>query len=342
MLFGLWEFHQNQGPLTAAADVARQMLELAKQQDDAGQLVAAHCAMNDNLMCLGDPLAAIDHAQQAIALYDPATHGALAHEFGYDPAVSAHSIGAIALWMAGYPDQAVHQARASADLADGLDHQLSRIFASIFTGWVMHLVGKFDVAAPLLDDCIARASELEIPAFRDVSRVLAGWTRIVHGDSVGGVPLVRLGIEGLDAIQFGWARSFNLGVLAEGHLGLGEHDAALDALAEAFAHAEQTGERFFVAELWRLKGEVLLRAGSGNGPEKGERCFEEAIQEARKQQAKAWELRAACSLARLKGNDGRATEARSQLATVLEGFTEGRESRDLRLARELLDAMDEG
>jgi adenylate cyclase len=133
-------------------------------------------------------------------------------------------------------------------------------------------------------------------------------------------------------------RPYFLTFLVETHLSLGQLDAARDRLAEARAHAEKSDERWWEAELHRLEGEVLMAAeedGPGDGRVAAEACFRRALDVARRQGAKSLELRAAWSLSRL-GSRGRSREARRLLGELVDGFTEGHDTADLRSARALL------
>jgi tetratricopeptide (TPR) repeat protein len=135
-----------------------------------------------------------------------------------------------------------------------------------------------------------------------------------------------------------WAVSSWLALLAEVYGNMGQAEAALTAVAEAFAHVDKTGERYYEAELHRLQGELLLVQSPDNQSE-AEACFHQAIAIARSQQAKSWELRAATSLARLWQSQNKQDEARKLLAEIYDWFTEGFDTRDLQDAKALLDEL---
>jgi predicted ATPase len=118
----------------------------------------------------------------------------------------------------------------------------------------------------------------------------------------------------------------------------GDPEAGLTVLAEALRHGEHTGERYYEAEIHRLKGALLLQQSSDHHPE-AETCFHQAISIAQSQQAKSWELRAATSLARLWQQQGKRAEAHDLLAPVYNWFTEGFDTADLQEAKTLLDAL---
>jgi TolB-like protein/Flp pilus assembly protein TadD len=150
-----------------------------------------------------------------------------------------------------------------------------------------------------------------------------------------GTEMARKGVDCLEAIEFGWARSFTLGVVAQGFAGAGRYDEALALLEKAFDHARGTGEHFHEAELFRLKGEFLL----SSEPLESERCFLQAIQVAQSQDARSYELRATTSLTRLWQEQGRRDDAREKLEAVYSWFSEGFNTSDLRTAKDLLEEL---
>jgi predicted ATPase len=133
-------------------------------------------------------------------------------------------------------------------------------------------------------------------------------------------------------------RPYWLALLAEAYGTLGEPEAGLTVLTEALTHVETTGERYYEAEIYRLKGELLLQQHSDNQAD-AEHCFQQAISIAQSQQAKSWELRAATSLTRLWQQQGKRQEAHDLLAPVYGWFTEGFDTADLQDAKALLNEL---
>jgi predicted ATPase len=118
----------------------------------------------------------------------------------------------------------------------------------------------------------------------------------------------------------------------------GRLNDGLSALTEALAAADEHENRYYEAETHRLKGELLLRQGNANASE-AQNCFERAIEIARKQSAKSWELRATMSLARLLNEQGRRDEAHARLSEIYDWFTEGFDTADLKDAKALLEEL---
>ena len=152
------------------------------------------------------------------------------------------------------------------------------------------------------------------------------------------MPLLTTGLEAYRATGAGLALPYYLSILGDAYIQARRPDNARDALDEGLAIAEQSDELCQKAELYRLKGELALRTGSQDGD--AEEHFRRAVETARHQLSKAWELRATTSLARLCQQTGRTNEARQMLSDIYGRFTEGFDTPDLKCAKALLDELD--
>jgi predicted ATPase len=170
-----------------------------------------------------------------------------------------------------------------------------------------------------------------------------GWALVEQGQGEEGIAQIRQGLTAYRATGAEMARPYFLTLLAEAHGKVGEAEQGLAALGEALAQVEQTGERWYEAGLYRLKGELLLaQAGPKGKTEEVEQCFLQALAVARRQQAKSLELRAATSLARLWQQQGKHHEAHDTLSEIYGWFTEGFDTKDLQEAKALLDELSQG
>ena len=156
-----------------------------------------------------------------------------------------------------------------------------------------------------------------------------------------GINQMQQGLEAHQATGTQLARPTYLAHLAEAYGTLGQPKPGLSLLADALARVEHTGERYYAAELHRLTGELLTMAHDGGqmAASTPEACFQKALDIARQQQAKSWELRAAMSLARLWQQHGKCEEARELLASIYSWFTEGFDTADLQEANTLLQEL---
>ena len=187
---------------------------------------------------------------------------------------------------------------------------------------------------------IRLATEQGFPHWRAMSFIIQGWALAQQGQAKEGIEQMTQGLVAHRATGAELSRPYFLALLAEAHETQGEPEKGLAVLTEALALVDTTGERWYAPELYRLKGELLLQQSSDNQAD-AETCFHHALEIARMQQARSWELRAATSLARLWQQQGKRREAYDLLAPVYHWFTEGFDTADLQDAKALLNALEE-
>jgi predicted ATPase len=187
----------------------------------------------------------------------------------------------------------------------------------------------------------AISQEHGLAAWLGFATAFAGWTRTLRGNGEQGLPLIAKGMADLQSIGTNLSRSLLLTLLAEAYAEDGQAPEGLRVLDETLALVDTTGECFWEAEVYRLKGKLILRAECGvqNAERIAAECFQQARCVARRQQAKSLELRAAMSLSRLWQAQGKREEARSLLSEVYGWFTEGFDTKDLIEAKALLDEL---
>ena len=188
---------------------------------------------------------------------------------------------------------------------------------------------------------ISLATDQGFPQWKALGALLRGWALAQQGQAQEGIGLITQGMMAWRATGAEISRPYFLALLAEAHGTIGQPEAGLPVLTEALALVHTTGERWYEPELYRLKGVLLLQQSADNQAE-AESCFHHALEIARSQQAKSFELRAATSLARLWQRQGKRTEAHELLAPVYGWFTEGFDTADLQEAKALLDQLEEG
>ena len=198
------------------------------------------------------------------------------------------------------------------------------------------LIGDDPSLVEWADQAAAVTTEQGFPRWRAIGTIFRGWVKIKNGDVAEGISLLRSGsiadrVTGSEA----WVL-YHIALLAGACEAAGQTEEALAVLDDAFRIVERTGAHWFAAELNRHKGRLLLRQGRGDDAEK---LYRKALSIAEKQEAKLWELRAATSLARLRRDQGRHSEAHDLLAPLYGWFTEGFGTQDLREAKSLLDAL---
>jgi predicted ATPase/DNA-binding winged helix-turn-helix (wHTH) protein len=258
----------------------------------------------------------------------------------YDQRAMGQARLAQVLWLRGFVDQGVTQAQASLEQAQATGHKPTLC-------WVLHY-GAYPVALMTGDLVAARqavvmlmdlATSLSAPIWEILAHCLEGKLSIRRGEFETGSAQLRTALDTCE--RTGWTICYPefLGALAEGLAGLGRLTEAIATIDRALATADRGGERWFVAELLRTKGELLLHGAGNQSISAAERCLAEALEVAREQDALSWELRAALSFARLRVSQDRRDEAQQLLAPVYNRFTEGFETPDLRSARAMLQSL---
>jgi predicted ATPase len=278
--------------------------------------------------------------ERGAALYDPQRHRSHTSQFGQDPGVACRAFGAVALWLLGYPDQAVRASDEAMRLSHELAQPSSQALALHFAAMLRQCRREPREALILAELGVAIAAEQGFPFWHAGGTVLRGWV-VAEGGGDEGIDLLRQGLADWQATGSVSYRSYYLGLLADVLGKRGQVAEGRRVLDEALDLARRTSEGLYEAELHRLRGESLLR-GEGDPPaawDEAEASFRQAITVARRQLAKSLELRAATSLARLLRDRGRPAEGRPLLAETYGWFTEGWDTPDVREAKALLDEL---
>jgi len=332
------------GEHQAARDALERIFGLAELAEEPLLVAVAHHVMGWQLVCLGEFAQALDHAVRVMDFCTPPRRHAVTVLFGIDVGVQCLSWASGALWFLGYPEQALKRSRKALALAQELDHPYSLADAQSTGGTMVHLFRRdHQVAQALAEATSTLASEHEFRFFLAQATMQRGRALAEQGQIEEGIAQLRQGLAAWETTGTRYRRPTFLAWLAEAYGKAGQAEEGLSVLAEALAQVEKTDERYYEAELRRLKGELLLMQGDKTEAEaslhQAESCFQHAIEVARRQSAKSWELRATVSLCRLWGKQGRVDEARQMLAEICGWFSEGFDTPDLQEARALLDEL---
>jgi predicted ATPase/class 3 adenylate cyclase len=343
VLGGLSAFYLVRGDFHTSHELGEQLLHLAQNMGNPSFLLRAHSALGPTLFYLGEFAPSQEHLEQGLALYHAQRHHSHA-TFLQDPGVSCLCYLAWDLWFLGYPDQALKRIDEAVTLAQNLSHPYSRAYSYAFAAMIHNFRGESEEAQEQAEAAIALSTQQGFMIWLAQATVSLG-RAVAHQGQEEGVAQVRQGLTAWRATGAEVCSSYNLGVLAEAYGKWRRADEGLDVVSEALAlMASKTGDLFYEAELYRLKGELLLqqagvqRIASGVETE-AERCFLRAIDIARHQQAKSLELRAVRNLARLLSRHGRGDNAHAMLAEIYGWFTEGFDTADLKDAKVLLDEL---
>jgi predicted ATPase len=293
------------------------------------------------LHCHGELVPARAHLEQGIALYDPLQHRSHAFLYGYDPGMMCLSFAAWGLWLLGYPDQALARSHEALTLTQKLAHPHSLANALFFAAVIHQCRREGQAAQERAEAAIALSTAQGFQFVLALVTILRGWALAVQGQEDEGIAQMRQGLAAFRASGAQLLWPYYLTPLIEAYGKAGQAAAALALLAEALTAVHKTGEHVYEAELYRLKGELLLALSQAHQAE-AETCLHQALDVARRQQAKSLELRAAMSLSRLWQQQGKCAEARALLAPLYGWFTEGFDTADLQEARTLLEALEGG
>ena len=338
VLFGLWRFYNTRPQLHTARELGETLLRLALHGHDPALAVIAHYTLGATWFCLGVFPVAHQHLKESIARYTPDQRRALVFRMGQDPGVGCRVYAALTLWLLGYPEQALAHVHDALALAHELSHPFSLGFARLFAAFVYQWRRDMPAVQEQAEAAVALATEQGFPLLAAGGTSVRGWALAMQGQGEEGMAQIRQGIVAYRATGAALFVPYFCTVLAEVSAHLGHTEDGLQALAEAHTLVEQHEERYWEAEVYRLRGVLLLRQ-TGTSQAEAETWLQRALDVARRQQAKSLELRAAMSLARLWQRQGKRGEARELLAPIYDWFTEGFDTADLQEAKALLDEL---
>jgi predicted ATPase/DNA-binding SARP family transcriptional activator len=321
-----------------ARKLAQEALQMAESAGDPLLVILGRWYLGFISFALGEFTAAQTHHDQVISFYQPAEHhSALVRIHGSDAGASALAYRACYLWCLGYPDAALEQSRSSLALARELAHPFSVADVVCFAGcWFNLMCGDAQAVMGHADELLRMSRENPLLAWEGAAICHRGRALVMLGQVEEGIAQMREGLRNMEAQGIRVGISATLGALAQAQGQTGQLAEGLATLREALARVEQTGERFWEAELFKLRADLLLMQGDDAG---AEASLQSAIEIARRQRAKSLDLRAATALSRLWQRQGKRDQAGPLLAEIYSWFTEGFDTPDLREARSLLDEL---
>ncbi|MDH3599007.1 MAG: AAA family ATPase [Candidatus Tectomicrobia bacterium] len=338
VLSALTLFYVVRGTVQSARELGEQLVHLAEQSQEPTPLLEADYLFGIASFWGGEVGVARQHLEAMLARYDPAKHGDLVFCYGEDPRIQPVFYHANALWILGYPDQArIEHERALSQAQSGAS-PLNLAFALNSSARFHQFVREVSLVHTQSEAVIALAIEQGFPFWSTNAAIFQGWARAVQGQGEDGIAQICQALSSRQATGAVLGETWIRALLAEAYGHIGQPETGRQVLAEAQEDMEGRGERVYEAELYRLDGDLLIMQDDTRGQE-AEAQFLHALEVARCQQAKAWELRAAMSLSRLWRRQGKLDEAQQLLDAVYDGFTEGFDTADLQEAKALLDDL---
>jgi predicted ATPase len=361
VLRGLVLFYQVRGDLQTARELGEQGMRLAQNVQNPIFLSEAYHTLGINLFWLGKFASARAHLEQSITLYDSQQHSSRSSLSLQEPKMHCLSYTAWALWFLGYPNQALERMSEALALAQELPHSYSQAWALIPSAELHQHRREKQLTRERAEAAIALATDLGFPSVLAMGPIMRGWALAEQGQGEEGIGQIRQGItawQTMGELQ----GPYSLALLAEAYGKVGQIEEGLSVLAKALALVNKNGERWWEAELYRLKGELTLQSSvqrlessvtnpqsptpntqhltpSTQAEAEAEACFLKAIDIAQRQQAKSLELRAAMSLARLWQQQGKQQAACNILSEIYNWFTEGFDTKDLQEAKALIEEL---
>ncbi|MFI5010916.1 MAG: adenylate/guanylate cyclase domain-containing protein [Hyphomicrobiales bacterium] len=334
--WGLWLHANLAGRFVAAGERVQELLSLGHRlQDDGLVLEAYHCSWG-TANFRGDADTALRDSREGVERYDPARHARLGLIFGgHDPGVCACGTHGMSLWLAGFPAQAPIFAGRAIELAETLDHPHSLTHGLLCASLIHQLAGDADRCLALADRLVAVARRYDFPSHITEGRFLGGWARAMQSD-------VAAGIEQMEDAFASKLRHYLVHDsvrLAEALRLAGREAEALAVLNRALEDIVEPDTGYYLPELHRLRGELMLRLDPGNRDE-ALHAIGTGLDLATRLGARSLSLRAAVSLARASGaRGGSGDEAAARLRQIYEGLTEGFDTPDLKEAKAVLNSL---
>jgi DNA-binding winged helix-turn-helix (wHTH) protein/predicted ATPase len=334
-LLGL--FHYFRGEITFCRGMVSHLLERANVLREPLMMLEAHRASGVTILEAGRCDEALVHLDKVTALYDPDRHRSEVPFGGQDPLVVSDCFAARALWMQGYPDQALRRVERALAYAHQLGHVESVVIAMHFTAHLHQLRGEAALSQERAERVIAMSEEYGLAVWIAFGHMNRGWARLEQHHATDGLQELR---QGLSAYELTGARlwmPYFRGLLARALSSAGNAEEAETELAQAISSIRDSGEYWPAAELYRLQAELL--AAQGRDAREVQSSFQEALRIARDQHARSWELRVLTTASRPSHRQTFGDDAGRALGETYDWFSEGHRTADLLAAhRALRDA----
>jgi predicted ATPase/DNA-binding winged helix-turn-helix (wHTH) protein len=339
-LWGLWSGLLNRCEFRPALALAERFSELAASHTNPANRLVGDRMVGYILHLMGDQAQAREYIERMLAGYDPPVIGAEIIRFVFDQRATAQCFLARILWLQGHADSALRLTRGIVEGALAGKDVLSLCQVLVQAACpVEFFVGDLAAVDRYVKMLLGHSERQALDFWQTYGRCFQAVLFIKRGQVAEGLDAMKGALEELREIQFGVYYGVFLSEYADALGHVGRTAEGLMAIDEALARSERSDERWYLAELLRIKGELILREGADSAPAEAERHFQQALDCARLQGALSWELRAAASLAKLLHSQKRSVEAHDCLAPVYAKFREGFGTADLAQANALLTEL---
>jgi tetratricopeptide (TPR) repeat protein len=336
LLYGEFTYHCVRAKPRLGLASAQQMEKLGGQRSDLVVSSLGHLYHGMARFSLGEYIQARALLEQCHCLNEPASRAATLGVAAEDPYAMVLCWYALTLTYLGYIDQGRVRLDEAFSLTQALGQPFTEAFVLVFACWVARATGSHENQHRYADRLIALSNEHGFPYLWAIGLCYQGESMVASDRARNGLVLIEKAFSTCRAIGAKFYTSGYLSLQARAHIRLGEFDRAFEELTEAQGFANETGERFYEPEIYRLRGDLLSARGDASPAELD---YQQALAVGRSQNTKILKLRAATSLARLWSDQGKRTEAHDLLAPVYNWFTEGFDTPVLKEAKALLDEL---
>jgi predicted ATPase/DNA-binding winged helix-turn-helix (wHTH) protein len=339
LLSRLHLYHSRLGQFRTALEYAKRCEPVARAIADPLAIAEAHTVLGAARLFEGDCTSARRHFDAALVERPPSSQIDAYHFGALDFRARVRIALAQALWLQGFPDQSRLMTQDTVEAVRVFNHPVTVCIVHVLAIRTFLWSRDFDSAAECLNRMSEAAEQNTLLPYLAVARAVKGELLIARGEPLSGVAELRAALGVLKSLRYQLMNTSFMAALAEGLASAGQHEAALSVTDETIELIERGGDLFILPELLRVKGSIMMATQAAE-PAGAEACFQSALDLAARQQALAWELRSATSLARLRLDQGSRGEVRRVLVPVYDRFTEGFDSADLVAARDLLHKLD--
>jgi tetratricopeptide (TPR) repeat protein len=337
VLWGVYLAHSMRSENIAAREVAQRCLALAAEHEHIGMSALANRFVGQTLWIMGSFVDSRLHLERTLELCAANPETIISYrKFGADDEVCALSALSRTLWTLGYPEQAAAVSGRALARARSMGLAFTTAFALDGEAFLGALGSDPRPAAVHAHEAMAHSIEHSFADYEQRARFIQGALLAQSGDPQHGIELMRGAMTTIERTNGVNRRTLYLGHSAAAHASLGQPEIGLELIDEAIQTVNKIDERFFEAELYRIRGEILLMLGRRG---EAEAELRQALTIAQQQHARWWELRAASSLANHWRREGKYLEAYSLLQAVYAWFDEGFDTASLKGAKALLDEL---
>jgi tetratricopeptide (TPR) repeat protein len=337
-LAGVSTYHMVRGDVTHALSLAEEMIGPAQRQNELGPIIETHRLIGLHSHYCSYFSKALYHFRKVQEIFDHEQRTSLALTYGQDHMMSSLTLGCCTLAVLGYPDQAHDWRNLAIREAERSGHKFSQAYAGALSLLTLYVLNELETIRSSAPRVVEFSGEQGFPFYLTIAQICNGWALARGGNPEDGIAQMRAGIEGLRATGSNVVLPGFYVMLASGFGQNGQFAEAFEFIDKSLEQSERWGERWPEAEAYRVKAALLL-AKDDPDPETAQIALESALEVARSQQAKTWELRAATDLARLWRDQGKKKQALDLLAPTYEWFTEGLSAPVLQEAKEVLDTL---